>query len=376
MSTVRWRAVLVCFLAATFARVVAVSYSSVVRREQQAKDWELENLWGGQRETESTTEQTTSTRKPGFGGYWEPTRSFFGDSGNRGLPGLPGLIGQPGQKGHPGPPGERGHRGEFGAVGDPGPAGPKGPPGPPGRNGQRGGPGSRGTIGEPGWPALGFDKTVDCVWDEWRDWTLCSRSCGGGWMRRERSVAVYPQSSTTALGADCVGARFENKECGDFDCDDIEPIYLQEQQDKAKITAWLNGGDWVEPAPAPAPAPAVVAQSSIADPTAAGREAKATGNETEAFKKAQELAAARAAAAQEQANVTLQEAIQNATKTDLISELAKNVSALTVNGTLNTTSHTTVVGSKANPAAGPSSVRFALVMAVVSMSLLSVVTQS
>lgn len=233
----------------SFFVVPVAAAVSVVRREQQE---------GGQLQRDVDEEEIpSSTRKPGFAGYWEP-RSPFGPSGVSGLPGLPGLIGAPGNVGPPGPRGELGPKGQMGSVGDVGPPGPRGSMGEPGTPGHRGGPGRPGEQGQPGWPALGWDITVDCKWDDWAPWETCSRSCQGGWTRRERAVLVQPQSNSTAFGKDCIGARFENKECGDVRCDDLEGMMHQQKLDEIAREAFLKRPGVPAPAAkagAPAAAP-------------------------------------------------------------------------------------------------------------------------
>lgn len=124
-----------------------------------------------------------------------------GPRGPVGPPGLPGYIGQPGMQGE---------------VGDTSP----GPPGRRGRDGARGHRGRTGLPGRVGWPALGFDWAVDCIWGDWGMWEECSKTCGGGFMRRERSIKRRPQSNSTRLGMDCVGERFVHTECMTLHCSD------------------------------------------------------------------------------------------------------------------------------------------------------------
>merc|ERR1712014_121611 len=35
--------------------------------------------------------------------------------------------------------------------------------------------------------------TQDCVWNEWEDWGGCTCTCGGGSMRRQRTVLKAPR---------------------------------------------------------------------------------------------------------------------------------------------------------------------------------------
>lgn len=118
----------------------------------------------------------------------------------RGPPGWPGLQGLQGS------PGRQGRRGKLGEIG------PQGPPGPPagkrGRTGEQGAPGGQGQIGEPGLPALPT-MTVHCKWAVWSDWEPCTRTCAGGFRRRERLVEVSP----TGGGEQCKGKDFEHADC-------------------------------------------------------------------------------------------------------------------------------------------------------------------
>jgi len=101
-----------------------------------------------------------------------------GGTGKQGLVGEHGWPGPPGKTGEPGSDGERGYQGEGGA---------KGPPGPPGRK----------------------PKSIDCEWGSWSPWSACSKSCGGGYFRRERIYATLPQNG----GKDCSGDAWAHDIC-------------------------------------------------------------------------------------------------------------------------------------------------------------------
>jgi len=104
--------------------------------------------------------------------------------GSTGLTGEEGVAGPPGFRGWPGPPG---------SPGPPGKTGNPGPPGPPGEKGFQG-------------PK---PEAMDCEWEAWSPWSPCSRTCGGGWYRRDRGYARYPQNG----GKDCEGVSFSYGLC-------------------------------------------------------------------------------------------------------------------------------------------------------------------
>ncbi|CAK0885072.1 unnamed protein product, partial [Prorocentrum cordatum] len=113
-------------------------------------------------------------------------------------PAVPGPRGATGAKGPPGPPGPRGAAGQKGAAGA---------RGAPGANGDRGAPGVAGRQGPRGLTP----KPIDCIWDEWADYSDCTKSCGTtdpGTQVRSRGFKVDPQNG----GKDCEGKMFETKE--------------------------------------------------------------------------------------------------------------------------------------------------------------------
>mmetsp|Transcript_11735 Transcript_11735/g.25416 ORF Transcript_11735/g.25416 Transcript_11735/m.25416 type:complete len:533 (-) Transcript_11735:151-1749(-) len=125
-----------------------------------------------------------------------------------------GPRGPPGDRGLAGPPGRKGERGEIGPVGQIGPPGPpnmtKGPPGLPGVDGPRG---IKGPKGIPGMDAI-VPNMTNCSWYPWDSWEDCSRSCGTGHQRRERSIMIYPQDGGTM----CSGERWEVRPCNTWNC--------------------------------------------------------------------------------------------------------------------------------------------------------------
>eukprot|EP00932_Pfiesteria_piscicida_P018493 SRR837773.5341.p1 GENE.SRR837773.5341~~SRR837773.5341.p1 ORF type:complete len:470 (-),score=26.75 SRR837773.5341:10-1419(-) len=114
------------------------------------------------------------------------THDMQGPPGPRGLAGAPGHEGAHGAPGKLGPAGPSGERGSYGAPGEPGPRGFPGPKPP----------------------------KIDCEMGMWSDWTVCSRTCGGGWARRERGIHTYPQG----LGNNCPGYTFEYGDCASKAC--------------------------------------------------------------------------------------------------------------------------------------------------------------
>ena len=50
--------------------------------------------------------------------------------------------------------------------------------------------------------------TADCIWESWRDWSTCSKTCGGGTQIRGRRVASFETK-----GGNCNGEIAEQQEC-------------------------------------------------------------------------------------------------------------------------------------------------------------------
>mmetsp|Transcript_47229 Transcript_47229/g.101089 ORF Transcript_47229/g.101089 Transcript_47229/m.101089 type:complete len:520 (-) Transcript_47229:182-1741(-) len=111
------------------------------------------------------------------------------------MQGPPGPRGAAGIRGHDGRQGKRGKTGKQGAKGKRGRAGLPGPPGPPGKVGP-------------------LPKPINCEFGQWGDWSVCSRTCGTGWNRRERGIHTYPQGQ----GANCDGYTFEYGACETTAC--------------------------------------------------------------------------------------------------------------------------------------------------------------
>ena len=50
---------------------------------------------------------------------------------------------------------------------------------------------------------------VNCEWDNFSDWTSCSKSCGGGQQTRTRAVRILHQNG----GTPCTGDETETQLC-------------------------------------------------------------------------------------------------------------------------------------------------------------------
>lgn len=144
-------------------------------------------------------------------GVWRRRRR-----GPKGPPGPRGPAGPRGPPGHQGPPGKSGHngaRGATGARGAPG-VGARGGAGARGATGARGAPGAKGDKGDKG----DTPEPIDCVWDEWADYSDCTKTCGAGAEAgsqvRARSYKVLPQNG----GKDCEGGMFETTKCNEKAC--------------------------------------------------------------------------------------------------------------------------------------------------------------
>ena len=55
---------------------------------------------------------------------------------------------------------------------------------------------------------------VDCKWNDFGDWSVCSQDCGGGWQRRSRTVRQKAANG----GMECNGCAAETKACNTHNC--------------------------------------------------------------------------------------------------------------------------------------------------------------
>ena len=55
---------------------------------------------------------------------------------------------------------------------------------------------------------------VPCVWDEWGEWSTCSKTCGGGDQTRLRMV----KQKEEFLGVPCEGDMSETRSCASDQC--------------------------------------------------------------------------------------------------------------------------------------------------------------
>lgn len=65
----------------------------------------------------------------------------------------------------------------------------------------------------------------DCVWNNWSDWSDCTKSCGTGQQNRQRKFRP-----ATGNGRDCSGDSFQNRWCNVHPC----PVDCN----------WSNWGKW------------------------------------------------------------------------------------------------------------------------------------
>lgn len=198
--------------------------------EEGANEWELESeasqipLWARRRYAAPAVDPVKSKR------------------GYPGVPGSDGLQGLEGVAGIRGPPGLMGFRGPQGEPGYMGPVGPPGEPGNPGKDGLDGKVGRRGPRGPPGKPGLDQPPPlkVDCEWDAWGPWLDCSRTCGRGHQRRDRSIRVRPQGG----GATCLGSTYDLNPCYLTRClglsDEDEAMLRMSISDDATVKAIVD----------------------------------------------------------------------------------------------------------------------------------------
>ena len=55
---------------------------------------------------------------------------------------------------------------------------------------------------------------IDCVWNDYSEWTSCSKDCGGGMRSRTRTIKV----SASNGGNDCSGPETEEEPCNTNKC--------------------------------------------------------------------------------------------------------------------------------------------------------------
>jgi len=61
------------------------------------------------------------------------------------------------------------------------------------------------------------DPAINCVWNAWSAWTTCPVTCGGGMIRSERSIQIWPQNG----GAACTGLTYQTQACNTQTCPDL-----------------------------------------------------------------------------------------------------------------------------------------------------------
>merc|ERR1712079_328177 len=59
-----------------------------------------------------------------------------------------------------------------------------------------------------------FDCPVDCRWNNWSDWTSCSKTCGQGSKNRRREVQTRARNG----GSQCQGLSRQTQSCNVRDC--------------------------------------------------------------------------------------------------------------------------------------------------------------
>ena len=55
---------------------------------------------------------------------------------------------------------------------------------------------------------------VDCAWNDYGEWTSCSKTCGGGQQSRTRAIKIEADGG----GKECIGSATDVKECNNQDC--------------------------------------------------------------------------------------------------------------------------------------------------------------
>ena len=55
---------------------------------------------------------------------------------------------------------------------------------------------------------------VDCAWNDYGEWTSCSKTCGGGQQSRTRTIKTEADYG----GTECIGSATDVKGCNNQDC--------------------------------------------------------------------------------------------------------------------------------------------------------------
>ena len=71
--------------------------------------------------------------------------------------------------------------------------------------------------------------SVDCIVSDWREWGICSQSCGGGLKGRRKDVLVEPQCNGTACPLELTQTAY----CIEEDCSEGKIINLDSLRDSA-----------------------------------------------------------------------------------------------------------------------------------------------
>ena len=59
-----------------------------------------------------------------------------------------------------------------------------------------------------------FLDPVNCVWDQWGEWSKCTKTCGMGSNSRNRSIAIEASNG----GMDCSGETDMTMSCNEGEC--------------------------------------------------------------------------------------------------------------------------------------------------------------
>ena len=59
-----------------------------------------------------------------------------------------------------------------------------------------------------------YNSPVDCVWDVWGNWTVCSEQCGGGQQSRTRTQLRLASNG----GEECTGDHMQEQKCNTGGC--------------------------------------------------------------------------------------------------------------------------------------------------------------
>ena len=78
---------------------------------------------------------------------------------------------------------------------------------------------------------------VDCVWNEYGEWSSCTKTCGGGTRFRSRSKHIEDSNG----GDKCTGSERQDEDCNNDECIGILVDYIFCFEILARVMHGLEG---------------------------------------------------------------------------------------------------------------------------------------